>query len=221
MEPDALVANGPSLAIADALEFMVLGLGAEAGALLEFVPRLRAALADPATLAQFAEHRQYEAAAYLRESLALGAWLASGETDRRLAEDAYVHLEKLLKWWGGTPTGPNVMHLMLLSLESGRPDRALQDYERYEKRSDRAATLRRLAKNPRALLAAHIARPSDLAARQLADAFEQFRVSAIRWDRDIQPVPYVGIITLARVVRACADLRRESTELSSLLPKIA
>lgn len=221
MEPDALVANGPSLAISDALELMVLGLGAEAATLLEFVPRLRDALADPATLAQFAEHRQCEAAAYLRESLMVGAWLASNEIDRQLADDAYAHLVKLTKWWGGTPTGPNVMHLMLLSLEAGQPDRALRDYEQYEKKRDRVLTPVRLAKNPRALLVVHIDRPAGLTLRQVADALEQFRRSAIRWERGIQPVPYVGIVTLARVLRACAELRREPTGLLALLPQIA
>jgi hypothetical protein len=223
MLPAALVANGPAFAVGDALELLVLGCIDEAATLLEFVPRLRDVLADPAgtALSRMPENRQKEAAAYLREHLLVGVWLQTGNLDRQLADDAYDYFVKLIELWGGAPTDANVLHMMLLSLEAGRPDRAIRDYELHDSKADRPLTSARLAKNPRALLFAHTVRSRTPAGVELTDAVARFRASATQWEKGVEPLPYVGIVTLARVLRACAELRGDTVSVQSLLRQVA
>jgi hypothetical protein len=120
MSAQALVGHGPSVAVEAVLALLVLQMEEEARAVLEFIPRLEAALADAHTFGAWPEHKRQQSMGHLPQALHLAVWLRDGVMTPRLAGQAHERLLALNRWFGGGRfTPPNLTDLMLLCLENG------------------------------------------------------------------------------------------------------
>jgi hypothetical protein len=221
MTPEALMANGPMMAVGDALSLLILGLRERAQECLEFVPRLKSLLSDPNALAHLPEYRQRESATHLREYLHLGTWLLDGEMNPLLARDAYRHLLALNQWWGRRITQPNLHDLMLLCIEGDDLQAAGALYLEHERHPLvlPPADLR-FSSNARSVLYVCLARMDNTPTSVRSDALDAFRRRASRWERSASPIPYVMPVELARTLRACNMLLDRSHDLATILPLV-
>lgn len=121
----------------------------------------------------------------------------------------------------GRFTGANLLHLMLLAIEAGKPERAVADYLAHEKNAHDLSA-KKLSTNVRTLLYAHLVVDSagSVPNEKLAAARDRFRNAARNWHNGLMPIPYVGQLELARTLRVCAILTNQSLSMAELLRQV-
>ena len=222
MSTAARRANGPMFANIDALRTIVLGCPAATANLLDYLPDLLDDLTCTDWAATLPEYDRAGRLASLPEHAAVGTWLRTGSTDASLSQAAFEALLNHQERYGGRISGPTLLHLMLLSIEASSIPQAACLYEQWEKRPiSMPPESRRFAKNPRALLYAHL-RLSPLSDHSgfLFDCLHLFLAQATRWDKDVQPVPYVGLVEAARITRTCLQLTGRPSDLEAVVALI-
>jgi hypothetical protein len=194
MQEEALVKNGPWMANVDVVELLVLGYQAEASAILEYVPRLEALV-------------RAKPGAYDLSALSFGIWLRSDAFDREIATRAfsskrdYAIKEKQME-------GPTLTSIFLLALECDDDDAAWQLYQTYHKSPlDEVPNNKRKLAGPQHLLGLTARIGKDPTGKeQLLAALKVFAARARHWDKRHDPVPYVSMVILTRILVQC--LRR-------------
>jgi hypothetical protein len=209
MRREALVANGPMLAVHDAIVLEVLGRHHEARSLLEsFAPRLFVLISEENTFDGYPEYEKLSRWADLRTQAHVVHWLLHGKFDPALAQRAYEAQWRYFRMlYPSARLDPVLLfYLMLFQIESGRHDDARQLYEKYEKSPVRVPPESlRFSRNPRSLLYTHLLAheiPRDV----LRQAFDNFRNAATKWEKDVCPILYVMFSEAARVFSACLRL---------------
>ncbi len=212
MSHEAMIAYGPASAVFDACHFLALGCEHEAHKILDsFLPAV--------TKQGFFESIQHiEQRASVAGATNCGYWLRYGAFDSKLASTALQYHLELNEWWGGRMTPPNVHETMLLALEADQPDTAAEYYEKHEKvhLSIPPENLR-FSRNARSLLYLHIKEPKHTMAQK---GLASFVKAATKWDKGIQPIPYISIDDAARTYYACRTLTGESVSLQQVLATI-
>ncbi|HYH47371.1 MAG TPA: hypothetical protein VEG34_16950 [Thermoanaerobaculia bacterium] len=221
MSEAALIAHGPFLTVSDALKFLVLGRPDDAKRLIDdFLPRLIARLHDTEWTRALLKLERTGRLASLTETAHLAYWLTEGSFCPDFARRAYDLLWKAHREFSpkARPDGSQLLPMMLLEIEAEEPMAAKRVYELYESNgvSLPPASLR-FSRNPRALLYAHLHR-GVVPDGTLDDALKAFRAAATRWERDICPIPFVGLADAARIIWACLSLRGLQPTLQTILP---
>jgi hypothetical protein len=222
--PDAaLFGSGPYFANRSALKYMVLGRAESAQRLLDgYLARLLATLPALAST-QSEDFKLAEQLAELYEEAHIGVWLRNGVFDLELARSAFDYACRLHFDVCEEITTANLLHLMLLATESGNPERASSLYRELDpKPLSLPPQNLRFSRNPRAVLFAHL----DLSESPehhgtLDGALQRFVAYASQWERDVQPIPYVGLVEAARIVFAADFLRDRPATVADVAQQIA
>jgi hypothetical protein len=205
MKEGTLVANGPMFANTDVVQLLVLGHQPEAVAVLDYVPRLETLIRanqDPtsntpwrAQLCQLLPH------------LSFGIWLRTGAFDREIARLAFSTQHE----WAvraKMKDGPDLTSLLILALECDDDAVACQLYQTHHKAPlKELPDDKRLMAGPQHLLAltARFGKEKNGQGR-LISTLMQFAARARHWDKRLDPVPYISIVPLTRILTQC--LRR-------------
>lgn len=209
MSPEALIGNGPWLATCDAIVLEVVGRHKEARLLLDsFFPDLMALLSDKSAFECYPDYEKLSRLVILYNSAHIANWLLHGEFDATLGQATYD-----AEWNNYRFHCPKakadiilLLNLMLLRIESGRFERAKKLYEANEKKNIQIPPESlRFARNPRALLYAHL-HSDKIPHQHLHAARESFRKAGTQWEKDVDPVQNVLLPDAARVFSACLRL---------------
>lgn len=201
MQEAALAANGPMFANQDVVELLVLGHQVEASAILDYVPRLEA-------LARAARGSAPESANCLPLSeLSFGIWLRTDIFDHEIATWAFsarhdyaIKMKQI--------EGPTLTSLLILALECDDDEAAWSIYQSHHKAPlDQVPQNKRQLAGPQHLLGLTSRVGVDPSGKdRLLEALKSFTLRARHWDKRIDPVPYISIIYLTRILIQC--LRR-------------
>ncbi len=205
MKHEALIRNGPWLTNSDVVQLFVLGHERETHMLLDdYLPRLELWLSENVN-SEFLPMDRIDLPKLARD-LSFGIWLRDGASDKRWAQFAF---EKRLAYSTAAkdiPEGPELTSLLLLALEAGADEKAQELYQAYHKKPySLIPGDMRFANGPQHLMALVSRFEEDTQTREkLLRGLKQFASRASAWDRRIDPVPYVHLDTLTRIVVQCA-----------------
>lgn len=207
---DALIGKRPFFAVSNALRLLVLDRKEDAQRLLnDFLPRLTSRLSDDHGRRSLAAVRNTGEIASLAEHAHLAVWLTEGAFTSYWGRLAYDLRWKAHREFSPRARldGPELLHMMLLLIETGDPASAKELYSSSEaKPLALPPSSLRFSRNPRTLLFAHL--NSDLVSAESLDAaFRAFHKAATQWQHDLYPIPFVGIVEAARIFWACYSLR--------------
>jgi hypothetical protein len=207
MSEIGLVRAGPFMANSDVVKLFVLGHATEASAILDYVPRLEAIVRAERGLAHGS------ISPWSLSSLSFGIWLRTGAFDHEIATWAFsaTHEEvtKAKEGAKGKQIDNSTLTLILASgLECDDDEAVWQLYQAHHKAPlDRVPDDKRLLAGPQHLLGLTARIAKDPAGKErLLEALKVFAARARHWDRRIDPVPYVSIVPLTRILVQC--LRR-------------
>jgi hypothetical protein len=203
MEDAALLGNGPMFANQDAVKLSILGYAAEARSILDaYVPRLRDHAAK--WLAIDVTAAAGTSIPDLLQALSVGIWLRDGAFDPQIARAAFeTYLQRATM--RGQLNRPELTPVMLLGLEAGRDEEVARLYMTHqEKPYEEFPKDGRFANGPRHLMGLTARFAHDLTVRErLKEGIMRFAERGRAWDRRIDPIPYISLVTLARIVRQC------------------
>ena len=111
---------------------------------------------------------------------------------------------------------------MLLACEAASPHEAIAMYAKAEKNPVLLPPRNlRFTRNPRSVLYLHLCLgQSSEHAQLLTKALSLFLSQATRWEKGVQPLPYVAITEAARVVRACLETKSGPPEIGDVVALI-
>ena len=208
MEDEAVVAYGPAIATTEAIRLLVLGHREQAHAILDdFLPRLKRHVIDknnwPATGDHPGRHGEFP---FLAATASVAQWIRDGFFDPSLTRLA---LDYLAAWANAErPDGPQLLHLMLAAVEADDESTATTFYELWEKSPlDAEPKSFRFSNNARHVLFLCIRANASGSGVELAvKGLERFKDRATKWEKGYEPVPYVGIFMLARLLSSAYGL---------------
>jgi hypothetical protein len=220
MTPEVLIGNGPLIAVNDAIVLGVMGRNQEARLLLEgFLPDLLNLLSDSSSFNKFPEFERRSRCTLLSEQAYIANWLLTGRFDADLGRLACDSAWRYFRFISpkAKPDSLFLFHLMLFAVELDEYERAKELYLEFEKSPVTLPpeTLR-FARNPRALIYAHL-NEGKIPHEVLSAARNSFRNAATKWEKDVCPIPYVSMSDAARVLSGCFKLIRECKKPSHLL----
>lgn len=171
----------------------------------DYVPRLELWLSENVT-SEFGPMDRVSLPQLARD-LSFGIWLRDGTSDKRWVRFAFERRLAHLLAAKDIPAGPELTSLLLLALEAGADEKAQEWYQVYHKKPYGVMPGdMRFANGPQHLMALVSRFGNDMYAREkLTRGVKQFASRASAWDRRIDPVPYVHLDTLTRIVVQCTE----------------
>jgi hypothetical protein len=206
-----------------ALEMIVGGKPEKARDYLnDLVPRLKSELADRRWMLGRSEYEGKEMMKAVAKGTHAAVWLQTGRFDPDLAKAARAWGEEMDRHWGGRMTGPNLLDRMLESIECGDPDAAVRLYEKQELNPlPLPPRDLRFTRNARSVLYFCLRTGKDSSVREFRDqAMRKFLAAATQWEKGIHPLPYLGLLDVARIVFAAAGLEGSPTSVETVAAQI-
>lgn len=205
------------------LEFMIVGMEEEAADFLgRLVPKLRSELEDKRWIAGRSEYSGKELMTAVAHGASAAAWLQTGRFDKVLAASALAWRQEMQRIWGGRATTPNLLDLMLSAIESGQPDLALEIYRLHQPAPLAIPPKNfRFTRNACSILYLFLCTDRDASSKDLrGEALSKFLASATRWEKGFDPLPYVNILDVARIVYAAGTLEGRPPSLKTIISQV-
>lgn len=217
---ESIIGNAPSLSNRDVVCLLAHGRVEAAYQILDdFLERLASRATDFGWLTEIERQKRPPIQASVCEDYLVSTWLRHGAINPEAAQRALQAQLQLAEYWGPTPGTPWLLHSMLAAIESGQLEMADSLYREHEPTPlGELPSGLRASQNPRHVLwlfvefggaAEHVS--------QLMKLLERLAGRASKWERSVQPVPYVGSVELARIVRSALEL----AGLDSTVQKVA
>jgi hypothetical protein len=210
--------------VGDVLYSMAAGRQDLSAALLDhMVPRLGKEVIDRPWMKEPPEYKAKEMMMIVSEAAHVAWWLKTGEFDARLAKEAIHWREEMERLWGvGRRIGPNLLASMLLAVETNQPDLAIRLYEENAKPVLKVPPADfRFVKNARSVLYVFLRCGGQQSRRDMVkEALSRLLVAATKWEKDLFPLPDLGISDTARLVHACARLEKRKLSVTEVVDLI-
>jgi hypothetical protein len=202
---------------------MVLGLQDHAADLLaSLLTKVLAELKDDRWMKVRSEYAGSEMTMGLAKAANVATWLHTGKFNPLLAASALQWHLKMQSFWGGRLTGPNLLGVMLSSIESGTPNEAIRLYEDNETKLLAIPPKDfRFCRNARSVLYLFLKSGQEEGRKAIREeALRKFLAAATRWEKGVQPIPYVNKLDVARLVHAARSLEGQSLSVSETLAQV-
>lgn len=226
LDPSKVRARGwmPTVIISEVLQCLVVGMSENAQAVLKLIsPQMEEELASEEANREKGPSGDIQLIASISRSAHLAHWLHHDRIDLSLAERALRWRHALNAHYNSSKlTQPNLLDSMLLEVETEKPERAIPVYEANEKSPLVLPPKNmRFSSNARSVLYLHLKTGKDKTSADLRKkSLASFLRNATQWDRDVSPLPYVMLMEVARISRACWWISGEDYSLSRIVEAI-